>query len=149
MSREYQPSPFYFNLNGEGRKGLYYQPPAKNSKQGEGEIPAPIWIADVFEVTARSRDADSGNHGLVLEWQDPDKVQHLWLMPFEWLAGDGIEIRKVLLHGGLKINSQKTAKDLLIRYLNEVTPKKVARSVFAIGWQRGGVYVLPSQTIGG
>lgn len=146
---EYQPSPFYFNLDGEGKKGLYYQPPAKKSKQGETEIPSPVWICSPFDVVARSRDTDSGNHGIILEWRDQDKVRHEWVLPFELLAGDGVEIRKFLMNGGLKISTQRHAKELLTRYLSEVTPKRVARSVFAIGWQPGCVYVLPNQTIGG
>lgn len=143
-----KPSPYYFNTNrNKGKAGLCYQPPAK--KQGDEFVTqSPVWICDPFDVVARTRDGDSNNHGLLLEWKDPDKQQHEWLMPFELLAGDGVEIRKILLNGGLRISTQKTAKEHLLIYLNEARPAKVARAVFAIGWQDNGVYVLPHVTIG-
>lgn len=144
---EYQPSSYTMKEKGKGKLGLYFQPPAKKQTNDELEAPAPLWICDPFEITARSRDMDSGNHGLVLEWQDPDVVPHQWLMPFELLAGDGVEIRKVLLHGGLRIATKKYAKEHLLSYLNEAMPRRTARSVFAIGWH-AGVYVMPQQTIG-
>lgn len=147
-----KPSPYYFEKDrNKARPGLYYQPPPQ--KKGKGEdaqvvYPNPLWISDPFDVVARTRDGDSNNHGLLLEWKDPDKQQHQWLMPFELLAGDGVEIRKILLNGGLRISTKKTAKEHLLTYLNEASPTKVARAVFAIGWQDSGVYVLPHVTIG-
>ncbi|MEZ5450317.1 MAG: DUF927 domain-containing protein [Thiolinea sp.] len=145
---EYTPSPYYMQTGGKGKPGLYYQPPAKKGSDGALEQPAAMWIADPFDVVARSRDGDSGNHGLVIEWQDPDRISHEWVMPFDLLAGDGVEIRKTLMNGGLRISTKKTAKEHLLNYLMEAKPKAVARAVFAIGWNQGA-YVLPHQTIGG
>ncbi len=145
---EYTPSPYYMLTSGKARPGLYYQPPAKADKEGGLIEPAPIWICDPFETVARSRDGDSGNHGLLLEWQDPDKICHEWLMPFEMLASDGVEIRKIFLSGGLRVSTQRAAKEHLLNYLMTAKPKAVARSVFTIGWNQC-VYVLPHMTIGG
>ncbi len=149
---DYKPekiSPYYINTNrNKGQAGLFYQPPAK--KRGDVFVTQPpVWICDPFAVVARTRDGDSNNHGLLLSWKDPDRQEHEWLMPFELLGGDGVEIRKVLLNGGLRISIKRNAKEHLLTYLSEARPSKVARSVFTIGWQAGGVYVLPQLTIGG
>lgn len=145
MSKEYTPSSYYMQkATNQGKPGLYYQPPIQG-KDENAKIPPAIWICDVFDVVARSRDGDSNNHGLVLEWRDLDRVLHEWVMPFELLAGDGAEIRKTLMNGGLKISVKKNAKEHLLSYLLDQKPKKKARAVFAIGWQLGGVYVLHNQ----
>ena len=145
----YKPASYYVLDSGKVKHGLYYQPPVKQSKDGESEIPPATWICDPLEAVARSRDGDSNNHGLLLEWIDPDGKTHDWVMPFELLGGDGAEVRRVLMNGGLKISVKKNAKDLLLGWLLEQKPKTVARSVFAIGWQDGGVYVLHDQVFGG
>lgn len=140
-------SPYFIADGGDLPPGIYYQPPAK--KQGDEWItPAPIWICEEFAVVARSRDAEGGNHGKVLEWRDQDKVRHEFVFTSDMLSNDGLEIRKVLMNGGLQVSTKRAAKEHLVHYLNEVKPNKVARSVFAIGWQSGGAYVLPKQTYG-
>lgn len=140
-------SPYFIAEGGDLPPGIYYQPPPK--KQGDEWVsPAPIWICEEFAVVARSRDAESGNHGLVLEWKDPDKIRHELVLTLDMLTGDGIEVRKLLMNGGLRISTKKAAKEYLLGYLNEAKSNKVARSVFAIGWQSGGAYVLPKQTFG-
>lgn len=145
---EYQPSRYKMITSGKQKYGLEYHPPPKKGKDDTWENQEPIWICDPFDITARSRDVDSGNHGLVLEWKDPDLIVHTWVMPFDLLAGDGVEIRKVLLNGGLRISTKKFAKEHLLSYLNEAMPKRTARSVFTIGWH-SNVYVMPHGAIGG
>lgn len=139
------------NTGNKGKRGLFYQPPAKPGGEGGLQESSPVWVCDPFEVVARSRDIDSGNHGLLLEWHDPDRIKHQWVMPFDLLAGDGVEIRKTLLNGGLMVSTKKHAKEHLLGYLMEAKAqvKAVARAVFAVGWQAGGVYVLPDDVIGG
>lgn len=155
---DYQPDPprrkqdkesAYLISDGRGDlpAGVYYQPPAQ-FKKGEAIVLPPLWICDAFDVVARSRDADGGNHGFVLSWQDMDKVKHELVVTLDMLTGDGVELRKLLMNGGLRVSTQRAAKEKLLAYLLEVKPAKVARSVFAIGWQPGGVYVLPQQTFG-
>lgn len=146
-SKPRKESPYFIAEGGDLPAGIYYQPPPK--KQGDEWItPAPLWICEEFNVVARSRDAESGNHGLVLEWKDQDKVRHELVITFDMLTGDGVEVRKLLMNGGLRVSTKKAAKEHLLTYLNETKPKAVARSVFAIGWQSGGAYVLPKQTFG-
>lgn len=148
---EYQPSRYFVQMGGKYKPGLYYQPPAKNQESDASKIPAPLWICDPFEVVARSRDTNSNNHRLLLAWTDRDQVPHEWVMPFELLAGDGVEIRKKLLAGGLMVCTKRYSKEYLLTYLQESNTQIQAtvRTVFAIGWQLGGAYVLPDEVIGG
>lgn len=146
-SKPRKESPFFLSVGGELPPGVYYQPPAQ--RKGDDWIePPPLWISEELTVVARSRDSDSGNHGRVLEWQDPDKVRHELVVTLDMLTGDGVELRKLLMNGGLRVSTKKAAKEQLLAYLLEANPSKVARSVFAIGWQSGGAYVLPHQTFG-
>lgn len=148
---EYKPSHYFMQFGDKSKQGLYYQPPAKKEKGDEWQAPAPQWICDPFDVVARSRDTHSHNHGLLLAWVDQDKVAHEWVMPFELLAGDGVEIRKNLLAGGLMISTKKYSKEHLLAYLQESNAhtQETVRTVFAIGWQSSGAYVLPDEVIGG
>lgn len=148
---EYKPSHYFMQLGSKGKLGLYYQSSPKRGESDESQAPPPLWICDPFEVVARSRDAHSHNHGLLLAWADQDKVNHEWVMPFELLAGDGVEIRKNLLAGGLMISTKKYSKEHLLAYLQEsnASTQETVRTVFAIGWQLNGAYVLPDQVIEG
>ncbi|OQX04845.1 MAG: hypothetical protein BWK73_35120 [Thiothrix lacustris] len=147
-SKPRKESPFFISVGEELPPGIYYQPPPK--KSGDDWIePPPLWLCEEFGVVARSRDSDSGNHGRVLEWVDVDRVRHELVITLDMLTGDGVEVRKLLMNGGLRVSTKKAAKELLMQYILETNPSKVARSVFAIGWQSGGAYVLPTQTFGG
>ena len=147
---EYQPSCYFMQVGGKYKPGLYYQPPAKHQGSDTSQVPAPLWICDPFEVVARSRDSTSNNHGLLLAWTDRDRVPHEWVMPFELLAGDGVEIRKKLLAGGLMVSTKRYSKEHLLTYLQESNAniQATVRTVFTIGWQLGGMYVLPDEVIG-
>lgn len=148
---EYKPSHYFMQLGKKDKRGLYYQPPAKKGEDDEWLAPIPQWICDPFEVVARSRDTHSHNHGLLLAWIDQDQVPHEWVMPFELLAGDGVEIRKNLLAGGLMVSTKKHSKEHLLAYLQESNAHTQAtvRTVFAIGWQSNGAYVLPDEVMEG
>ncbi|MEZ5454416.1 MAG: DUF927 domain-containing protein [Thiothrix sp.] len=100
---------------------------------------------------ARSRDADGGNHGFVLSWQDMDKVKHELVVTLDMLTGDGVELRKLLMNGGLRgINAAGGQGKVVGLSAGSQTGEVAARSVFAIGWQPGGVtYVSLQQTFGG
>lgn len=147
-SKPRKESPFFLSVGGDLLAGVYYQPPPK--KAGEEWIePPPLWICEELDVVARSRDSDSGNHGRVLEWKDADNMRHELVVTLDMLTGDGVEVRKLLMNGGLRVSTKKAAKEQLLAYILDTNPNKVARSVFAIGWQSGGAYVLPTQTFGG
>ena len=58
-----------------------------------------------LEVRALTRTSESEAWGRFLKWRDPDQHEHYWAMPAELLAGNGTQIRAVLLDGGLIVMS--------------------------------------------
>lgn len=129
---------------GEGfeikKDGVWYNEPSQQGMKS-------TFVCGILYVVAQARDANQENHGKLLEFFDPDFKKHIWLMPQELLAGDGGEIRKVLLSKGLELGEDRRAKDLLIRYLLSCRPTDRVRSVDRTGWY-GHTYVLPDETLG-
>ncbi|KTD57886.1 DUF927 domain-containing protein [Legionella shakespearei] len=110
------------------------------------ELP-PRWICSPLYVVAKTRDAKSGEWGRLLEWQDDDGIKHQWAMPLALLQGDSSDIRRELARLGLTISPSKTARDLLVSYL-QVFPVEVrARCVDRLGWH-GDIFVTTSESIG-
>ena len=81
----------------------------------------------------------------MLEWKDADGVEHKLPMPLEWLAGDGKEIREVLLRGGLRINPL-AKRHLIPAYLQSQKPQERVIVTSQLGWH-GRAYVLPGTSI--
>jgi putative DNA primase/helicase len=142
-------SPYFMAL--KDKPGVYFQPPPTTTKDADGNettTPStPLWICSPLEVSARVRDEQGQNHGVLLEWDDQDNRAHKWIMPLELLAGDGAEVRRVLLSGGVKIATKKATREHLLTYIQDANPEQVALSVFRTGWQ-GNAFVLPDEVIG-
>lgn len=145
-----QPKSGYFYMEGE-KPGVYFQPLPTTKKDSDGSETtapaAPVWICSTLYVSARVRDDGSQNHGYLLEWQDADNKPHSWIMAADLLAGDGAEVRRVLLNGGLMISTKKAAREHLLAFIQESRPEDTGLVVFRTGWQ-GGAFVLPDQVIG-
>ena len=129
---------------GEGfevdNEGVWFLVPKHNEIQK-------IFICAPLYVLAYARDDHHENYSKLLKFLDPDGNVHEWLMPQELLAGDGGEIRKMLLGLGLKIGEDKRVKELLSRYLLSCDPIDRVRTVDRTGWH-GQCYVLPEGPIG-
>ncbi|SQC18651.1 Superfamily II helicase and inactivated derivatives [Klebsiella pneumoniae] len=69
-------------------------------RNGETEIQN-VKICNPLRVTAITCDADGGNFGRLLEWEDTWGERRRWAMPMEMLSGSGEELRRVLLVNGL------------------------------------------------
>jgi putative DNA primase/helicase len=113
-----------------------------------GKSKPPEWICSRIEVTALTREADGGSWGYLLHFADPLNIAKQWAMPGRLLAGDGGELRGVLLGMGLRIATSPRARGLLTQYLQTRDPKEYAICTDKIGWH-GHAYVLPNQSIGG
>ncbi len=107
----------------------------------------PRWICPPLYVVAKTRDAQSGEWGRLLEWQDDDGVTHQWAMPLALLQGDASDVRRELARLGLSISPNRTARDLLASYLQVFPVDARARCVDKLGWH-GDVFVTASQCIG-
>lgn len=113
----------------------------------DGHQQQPRWICSPLHVVAKTRDAQSGEWGRLLEWQDDDGITHQWAMPLALLQGDSSDVRKELARLGLAISPNRTARDLLTSYLQVVPIEARARCVDKLGWH-GEVFVTASQSIG-
>lgn len=112
-----------------------------------GEKITKTYVCAPMLVLAYARDGRNEHYSKLLQFYDPDNQIHHWLMPQELLAGDGTEIRKILLSKGLRLGEDRKAKELLTRYLLSCDPIQRVRSVDRIGWF-GQTYVLPDRVLG-
>lgn len=113
----------------------------------DGNPLPPRWICSPLYVVAKTRDAQSGEWGRLLEWQDDDGITHQWAMPLSLLQGDCSDIRRELARLGLNISPNRAARDLLASYLQVFLVEDRARCVDKLGWH-GDVFVTASQCIG-
>jgi putative DNA primase/helicase len=107
----------------------------------------PVVISGRFEVLAECRDNLGTSWGVLLRWNDPDGKIREWAMPKAVLAGDGVEVRRALLDGGLYVGPGGKARNLLNNYLAGIHTKARARAVSSTGWY-DQVFVFPDGAIG-
>jgi putative DNA primase/helicase len=134
-----------FRLVRAGRKGLGSGVYRLVEKDGEE---AWKWTCSRLEPLALTRDGGSLNWGRLLEIVDRDGVPHVWPMPMEMLAGDGIDLRRELLRLGLDIAPGTAARNALLAYITSWRPAREVRCVDRVGWH-GDAFVLPARTYGG
>lgn len=120
--------------------GVWHITPQKDSE------PEEVWICGHLTVLANSRDHFGDSWGKVLVFKDSDGKEKNWAMPMEYLAGDGIEIRKQLLGMGLDLSTNKKARNLLQSYIQETKVTTKARCLKQIGWI-GDIFALPDECI--
>ncbi len=108
---------------------------------------SPEWICGRLRVTAMTRDAQNGEWGRLLVFQDADANEHRWTCPQSMHAGNGDELRSMLLREGLTITANPRLRRMVGDYIQSESPNVRARCVSRTGWH-GDVYVLPRQTFG-
>lgn len=102
-----------------------------------------------LEVIADTRDVNGRSWGRQLVFADRDGRQKKLSIPMRMLAGDGQEVRALLLDNGLDIEPSNNAKHKLLSYIQGAKPQRTLESVDRIGWhQSGHVFVLPDRSIG-
>lgn len=104
------------------------------------------WVCAPLRVTARTRDADSRGWGYLCEFTDPAGVAKRVAVPAGALAGDAIELRRLLLEEGLAV-AQTRARQWLSLFLATRRPDGFALQVESCGWH-GENFVLPGRTFG-
>ncbi|GHU03560.1 hypothetical protein FACS1894158_02230 [Betaproteobacteria bacterium] len=112
-----------------------------------GDDDEPKWICARIDILAKTRDNTSKAWGRLLEWRDSDGVSHTWAMPAELLQGDGADVWRELVHGGLSIAPGAKSHNLLSDYLQTWPVKERARCVERLGWH-GAIYVTPRAAFG-
>ncbi len=100
-----------------------------------------------IEVAALTRDSDSAEWGFLLRLPDPEGIEHRFAVPARLLAGDGAELRGLLLSYGLRIAPGAKPRALLAEYLATRAPQAFARCTDRTGWH-GRAFVLADRTLG-
>ncbi|WP_340574962.1 DUF927 domain-containing protein [Escherichia coli] len=123
---------------------LWYE---RQSNSDNGQVQQ-IKICSPLRVTAITCNADGGDFGRLLEWEDSNGVARKWAMPMGILAGSGQELREVLLENGLHfISVTSTARAMLMEYIANCRPARKVVCVERTGWH-DGAYVLTDEVIG-
>lgn len=129
------------------RDGLWFLPKGKVEEDGSESPAKPQRLCGPFEVFAETRDVRWQGWGLRIRWQDPDGVAHEETLPREWFLGEGAELARTLIRGGLWVAPDESRRKKLVAYLASVRVSGRARSVERVGWH-GGAFVLPGASFG-
>lgn len=117
------------------------------ARDDEGNEKRPVWLCSRLVVTARTRSDDGNGWGYLLQFADPDGNPKSWAMPSSMLGGDGTEWAGRLRDMGLQMSPGNKPRSLLAQYIDTRKPEDRVTCVDRVGWH-GGVYVLPSDSIG-
>lgn len=110
-----------------------------------------LFVCGPLVVEASTNNGNGDAWGALLTWTDKDGRPHEMVMPYSLLAGDGVEVRKRLLDGGLMISTDRRAHAALAEYLQCCSPSARVLVVPRLGWHEtaaGLVFVLPHRSIG-
>lgn len=142
------------------KKGIFLKSDAATVKP-EPEIPENfilnqkgVWYKDdkwtlvcsPLRVIAATCDDDNGQWGRLLEFEDRKNFTHSLSVPMSSLSGDGAECWAHLMSFGLKIEPERRARQLLLKYILNANPKKHVLCVNQLGWH-DDTFVLPDETI--
>ncbi|MEO3715806.1 DUF927 domain-containing protein [Roseateles flavus] len=135
--------PFFISDGGSDyAPGVYFV-----ARDAEGNERKPEWVCAPLRVTAKTRTEGAEAWGYLLEFTDPDGNAKTWAMPAQMLAGEGSEWAGYLRAMGLQMAPGTKARNLLARYVDTRRVRARAICTDRVGWH-GGVYVLPSGSIG-
>ena len=136
-----RPDPDAYGFHVDGR-GVWH------SKRGnDGELQRPQWVCGPLFVRARTHGDDGQGWGYALELLDPDGNLRTWVMPAGMLSGDRAQLEGRLRDLGLEVGVHAQARGQLAQYIATRRTDERLIVVDRVGWH-GGVYVLPSGTIG-
>lgn len=113
----------------------------------DGSLKIPQRVCGWLDVIAETSDTKGHNCGFHLNWHDRNGRTQDWIMPAAMLAGDGSELAAVLLSRGLFVESDRTARKLLMRYVGsrEVECRQI--TVDKTGWLEAA-FVTPTRIYG-
>nr|WP_206602771.1 DUF927 domain-containing protein [Pseudomonas toyotomiensis] len=105
-------------------------------------------VCSPLEVLAITCDERGENFGRLLHLLPKGaSVWKQWAAPMEMLAGDGAELRAVLLNMGATIPHKQ--RQALMDYLMSSSPERQAMAATRTGWYGPTLFVMPRRVIGG
>jgi putative DNA primase/helicase len=120
--------------------GIYYQ--------DGGE---PQFVCGPLNILGRVRDPEGQSWARLIQWHDPDGVEHIAPVSDAKLHGDMPSLCGELATQGLKISTSPPSRALFVRMLSNTHPDKRITIVGRTGWHNlkgADVFVLPEQVIG-
>lgn len=130
-----------------GRKvkpGVYWH----GTKADKNDAPPTLidkWISTPLRVLATTSNSEDAEYGRLLEIRSPSGRWKKWAMPMSMLAGDGSEVRAVLLSEGLTFDLND--RNAILRYIATQAPGAKMRAASVTGWY-GDAFVLPNAVVG-
>lgn len=115
----------------------------RKTNNNDERVSGAVW------VFAKTRDPQSEEWGIVVEWIDPDGKRHKEAFPRKLLHDKkGIALIQALSAGGLEVIPG--CENAVVKYLGSFNIPNRLRSVAQLGWLRGEelVFVLPQRVIG-
>ena len=104
------------------------------------------WVCSPIEVLAYSRNENSEDWGRLIQFADSDGHIHKFSIAMELLAGDCNEFYALLLSKGFHFNPQRSFKNKLLVYLQQIKVEQRVQCISRIGWY-GNYFVLPNEVI--
>lgn len=131
--------------DGTHEPGVYYCS-LRINKSGDVVGVLDDWICSPIHIDAVTFDGQGNNFGRLLRFKPTVGNWCEWAMPMELLAGDGTQVRAVLLAKGVRLDPGK-ARLQLPHYLQSKMPTRQTRCALQVGWC-GDSFVLPDAVIG-
>ncbi|WP_262299649.1 DUF927 domain-containing protein [Microvirga sesbaniae] len=107
----------------------------------------PMQLSGPFRVLGLARDQGGDGWAIALEWRDRDGLLHRHFVPLADLIGDGTDVVKPLVSGGLEISPQSDRLKKLKAGFVGLDCRNRVRLVKRSGWH-GSAFVLPHVTLG-
>ena len=120
-------------------KGLWFDP------EKEGQFP--LHLSGPFSVLGLARDQGGDGWSIALEWHDRDGLLHRHFVPMADLIGDGCDVLKPLVSGGLEMSPHSDRLKKFKAALAGLDCRNRVRLVRRSGWHNS-VFVLPHATLG-
>jgi putative DNA primase/helicase len=130
--------------NAKLKPGVYSHSVKHGRNDEEPEL-VDKWISSPLWVLAVTRNREDGDYGRLLEILSPSGKRKKWSMPMSMLAGDGNEVRAVLLSEGVTLDLRNRGG--VTDYIIGQHPKLTMRAASMTGWH-DGAFVLPDSVVG-
>lgn len=143
------PLPLGFFVSND--KLMYVNPQQNQSEHEISNKPSketpPVYVGSEISILAYARDENNESYGKLLRFVDPEGVKHEWIMPMEFLIGDGSKYKAALVNRGYKVSMARPAQNLLSVFLAESEPNRWIRLVSQLGWHKNR-FVLIDEVLG-